>query len=70
MVYLFKQGTFYPFVPDLAAGQQRRDNMLELQVRDALGSDLRVEPDLGRWFAVWGAPGLLSGLCGALGCGR
>lgn len=56
MVYLFKQGTFYPFAPE--AGAQRRDNMLELQVRDLLGNDIAIEKDLGRWFAVWGAPGL------------
>ncbi|MGW3425013.1 PspA-associated protein PspAB, partial [Streptomyces phaeochromogenes] len=37
---------------------QRRDNPLELQVRAALGNDLRVEQDLGRWFPLWGAPGL------------
>jgi hypothetical protein len=55
MVYLFKQGTFYPFVP---LAEPQRDNILEIQIRDALGSDLNVEPDLGRWFAVWGAPGL------------
>ena len=55
LVYLYKRGTFYPFVP---AGEQKRDTALELQVRAALGNDLRVEPDLSRWFPVWGAPGL------------
>jgi hypothetical protein len=37
---------------------QRRDNLLEIQVRDLLKDDLRVEPETSRWFAVWGAPGL------------
>jgi hypothetical protein len=23
-----------------------------------LGNDLKIEPDLARWFPVWGAPGL------------
>jgi hypothetical protein len=55
IVYLFKQGKFYPFAPQ---GEPKRDNILEIQVRDTLGVDLSVEPDLGRWFAVWGAPGL------------
>jgi hypothetical protein len=55
LVYLFKKGTFYPFAPD---GAQRRDNALELQVRGILTSDLTIEPDLSRWLAVWGAPGL------------
>ncbi|MFG2701352.1 hypothetical protein ACGFY4_12420, partial [Streptomyces sp. NPDC048386] len=35
-----------------------RDSALELQVKAALASDLRVEQDLSRWFPVWGAPGL------------
>ncbi|MFJ5727769.1 PspA-associated protein PspAB [Streptomyces paradoxus] len=57
LVYLYKRGTFYPFAP-LPDGTQRRDNPLELQVRAALSGDLRLEPDLSRWFPVWGAPGL------------
>jgi hypothetical protein len=55
LVYLYKRGTFYPFAP-LAA--EKRDNALELQVRGQLTDDLRIEPDLSRWFPVWGAPGL------------
>jgi hypothetical protein len=55
LVYLYKRGTFYPFAP---AGGERRDNGLELQVRGVLGDDLKIEPDLSRWFPVWGAPGL------------
>lgn len=57
LVYLYKRGTFYPLVP-LPGADQRRDNALELQVRGLLGNDLKVEPDLSRWFPVWGAPGL------------
>ncbi len=55
IVYLYKQGTFYPFAP---TGGQRRDNPLELQVRGALAGELKIESDLGRWFPLWGAPGL------------
>jgi len=55
LIYLFKRGTFYPFAP--LAGE-KRDNALELQVKGAIGPDLKWEPDLGRWFPVWGAPGL------------
>ncbi|MET1058632.1 MAG: hypothetical protein ABWX84_03490 [Nocardioides sp.] len=54
LVYLYKQGTFYPFAPSGAS----RDNLLELQVRDHLAGELPMEPDLQRWMAVWGAPGL------------
>ena len=57
IVYLYKRGTFYPFAPLPGAGQ-RRDNALELRVRAVLGDELRVEPELSRWFPVWGAPGL------------
>ncbi|MDX3732401.1 PspA-associated protein PspAB [Streptomyces caniscabiei] len=57
IVYLYKRGTFYPFAP-LPGGGQRRDNALELRVRAVLGDELRVEPELSRWFPVWGAPGL------------
>lgn len=55
VVYLYKRGSFYPFAP--LTGQQR-DNALELQVRAAVGVDLNVEADTGRWFPVWDAPGL------------
>lgn len=55
LVYLYKRGTFYPFAP---LPGERRDNALELQVRGAVGTDLPIEEDLGRWFPVWGAPGL------------
>jgi hypothetical protein len=57
LVYLYKRGTFYPFAP-LAGKGERRDNPLELQIKAALANDLRVEQDLGRWFPIWGAPGL------------
>ena len=55
LVYLFKQGTFYPFVP--TAGRHR-DNPLELQMRGLVDGDVPVESKLDRWLALWGAPGL------------
>lgn len=55
LVYLYKQGTFYPFAP--TAGE-KRDSVLELQMKSLVETDLRLEPDLARWFPVWGAPGL------------
>ncbi|MEW2165121.1 hypothetical protein AB0912_19330 [Streptomyces sp. NPDC007084] len=57
LVYLYKRGTFYPFAP-LAGAGERRDNALELQIKAVLANDLRIEEDLGRWFPIWGAPGL------------
>lgn len=60
LVYLYKQGTFYPFAPEASASphDQRRDNLLEIQIRDQLSNELPMETDLSRWLAVWGAPGL------------
>jgi hypothetical protein len=56
LVYLIKSGSIYPFAP---TGQgEVRDNVLELRVRDLLAREVPMERDLGRWFAVWGAPGL------------
>lgn len=55
LVYLYKQGSFYPFAP---SGPQQRNSVLELQVRGQVENDLRVEKDTSRWFPVWGAPGL------------
>ena len=55
IVYLYKRGTFYPFAP--LAGE-KRDSALELQIKAAIEGELPLEADLGRWFPVWGAPGL------------
>jgi hypothetical protein len=55
LVYLYKRGTFYGFAP---SGPQTRNNLLELQLRDALAAELPMESDLQRWLALWGAPGL------------
>ena len=55
LVYLYKQGTFYPFAPQ---GPQKRDNLLEIQIRDLVKGDLPVEQQLNRWMPLWGAPGL------------
>ncbi len=53
LVYLLKQGTFYPFAP---TGPNQRDNELELRVKSFLGTDLVVEKDLSRWMALWNLP--------------
>lgn len=57
LIYLFKQGTFYPFVPQPGSSQSR-DSVLELQIRDIVQDEVPIEPTLSRWFPVWGAPGL------------
>jgi hypothetical protein len=54
LIYLYKRGTFYPFAP---RPEESRDNDLELAVKHVI-EGIWLEPDLGRWFPVWGAPGL------------
>jgi PspAB-like protein len=53
LVYLMKQGTFYPFAP---TGPSQRDNELELRVRSFLSTDLPIEKNLTRWMALWNLP--------------
>ncbi len=53
-IYNYKRGAFYPFVP--AGGAQQRDNERELRLKAQIGADLPVEPELERWFPLWGIP--------------
>ncbi len=53
LVYLFKRGTFYPFVP---AGREQRDLEQELRLKSLVADDLAVEADLDRWFPLWDLP--------------
>ena len=55
LVYLFKRGTFYPFVP-APGGGEKRDNQRELELQGALKGEVPLEGDLTRWFPIWGAP--------------
>ena len=55
IVYLFKRGTFYPFVP-VAGEKERRDTELELRIRSMVGADLPFESDVSRWFPLWDLP--------------
>ena len=53
LVYLFKRGTFYPFVPQ---GHEHRDTEQELKLKSLVADDLTVEADLDRWFPLWDLP--------------
>jgi hypothetical protein len=53
-IYNYKRGSYYPFVP--AGGDQRRDSERELRLRAQIGNELPVEPELERWFPLWGIP--------------
>jgi hypothetical protein len=53
-IYNYKRGFFYPFVP--ARGEQQRDSEAELRLKAQIGSELPIEPELERWFPLWGIP--------------
>jgi hypothetical protein len=54
LIYNYKRGGFYPFVP--AGGAQQRDSERELRLKAQIGADLPIEPELERWFPLWGIP--------------
>jgi len=53
MVYLLKQGTWYPFAP---TGKEQRNNELELRIKAFLETEIPMEKDLSRWMALWDLP--------------
>ncbi len=54
LIYNFKRGSFYPFVP--APGTQARDSEHELRIKAQLANELPFEPELTRWFPLWEIP--------------
>jgi hypothetical protein len=56
-IYNYKRGFWYPFVPDPDPGQpQQRSTERELQIKAQMASELPIEPELERWFPLWGIP--------------
>jgi hypothetical protein len=56
-IYNYKRGFWYPFVPDPdPAHPQQRSTERELQLKAQLGGELPMEPELERWFPLWGIP--------------
>jgi hypothetical protein len=53
-IYNYKRGSFYPFAP--STGDEQRDNERELVAKAQVGAELPVEPELERWFPLWGIP--------------
>jgi hypothetical protein len=53
-IYGYKRGAFWPFVP--TGKEQERDNAEELELKAKLDGELPIEPDISRWFALFGAP--------------
>jgi hypothetical protein len=54
LVYLYKRGTFYPFVP--LKGREQRDVATELRLGNVLAEDLKIDKDKANWMALWGLP--------------
>lgn len=52
-VYLFKRGSFYPFIP---IGNERRDSEKEMAVKALVEHEIPIETDLSHWFPLWEIP--------------
>jgi hypothetical protein len=56
-IYNYKRGFWYPFVPDPDPSKpQERLTERELQIKAQMSSELPMEPELERWFPLWGIP--------------
>jgi hypothetical protein len=59
-IYNYKRGFWYPFVPDSdpahPTGANTRSTERELQLKAQMSSELPIEPELERWFPLWGIP--------------
>jgi hypothetical protein len=59
-IYNYKRGYWYPFVPTGPATSDSqtgdRSTERELQLKAQLASELPIEPELERWFPLWGIP--------------
>jgi hypothetical protein len=66
-IYNYKRGFWYPFVPahnprmsqtrgGSATQAGERATERELQLKAQMGAELPIEPELERWFPLWGIP--------------
>ncbi|HEY3828579.1 MAG TPA: hypothetical protein VGL57_05230 [Solirubrobacteraceae bacterium] len=53
-IYNYKRGFWYPFVP--AGAKNERATERELQLKAQMAGELPMEPELERWFPLWGIP--------------
>jgi hypothetical protein len=54
-IYNYKRGSWYPFVPAPGNAQERSVER-ELQLKAQVGAELPLEPEIERWFPLWGIP--------------
>jgi hypothetical protein len=61
-IYNYKRGYWYPFVPASGTSTSsstqatERSTERELQLKAQMASELPIEPELERWFPLWGIP--------------
>jgi hypothetical protein len=61
-IYNYKRGYWYPFVPAFGGTSStstqptERSTERELQLKAQMASELPIEPELERWFPLWGIP--------------
>lgn len=61
-IYNYKRGYWYPFVPASGSSSMtstqptERSTERELQLKAQMASELPIEPELERWFPLWGIP--------------
>jgi len=58
-IYNYKRGYWYPFVPAGARDSdqaEQRSTERELQLKAQIASELPIEPEIERWFPLWGIP--------------
>jgi hypothetical protein len=55
-IYNYKRGFWYPFVPTGGGAPGQRSVERELQIKAQVAGELPVEPELERWFPLWGIP--------------
>jgi hypothetical protein len=53
LIYAYKRGAFYPFIP---LPGKKRDNAAELRVGTLLDKHLPTERDYTRWYPMWDLP--------------
>jgi len=57
-IYNYKRGFWYPFVPAPGSSPSggSRVTERELQLKAQMAQELPMEPELERWFPLWGIP--------------
>jgi hypothetical protein len=61
-IYNYKRGYWYPFVPasgnasSTSTQPTERSTERELQLKAQMAEELPIEPELERWFPLWGIP--------------